>query len=94
MNLQKPLRRVKKNSKLDFRFHDLRRAAASHMTGIGIPRLVMSKILNHVERGITAVYDRHSHDAEKRAALLKWENHLTAILSAQEAASNVVALRA
>ncbi|MGD0076670.1 MAG: tyrosine-type recombinase/integrase [Candidatus Binataceae bacterium] len=62
---------------VDFQLHDLRRTAASHMTGIGIPRLVVSKILNHVESGITAVYDRHSYDAEKCAALLKWARHLT-----------------
>ncbi len=82
-NLQKPLRRVKKNSRIDFRFHDLRRTAASLMTGIGISRLVVSKILNHVERGITAVYDRHSYDAEKRAALLKWERRAQHIVSAK-----------
>jgi integrase len=52
--------------------HDLRRTAASHMTGMGISRLVVSKILNHVERGITAVYDRHSYDREKRQALEAW----------------------
>jgi integrase len=94
VNLQKPLRRVKKNSKLDFRFHDLRRTAASLMTGIGISRLVVSKILNHVERGITAVYDRHSYDAEKCAALIGWDQHLTAILNAKKHTSNVVALSA
>jgi integrase len=49
--------------------HDLRRSAASHMTSIGITRLVVSKILNHAELGVTSVYDRHSYDAEKRAAL-------------------------
>ena len=80
-NLQKPLRRVKRNSKLDFRFHDLRRTAASLMTGIGTSRLVVSKILNHVERGITAVYDRHSYDGEKRDALLKWERRVQHIVS-------------
>ena len=32
----------------------------------------MSKILNHVETGVTAVYDRHSYDLEKRAALDFW----------------------
>ena len=52
--------------------HDLRRTAASHMTSIGISRLVVSKILNHAERGVTAVYDRHSYDAEKREALEIW----------------------
>ena len=92
-NLQKPLRRLKQNTGLDFRFHDLRRTTASCMTGIGIPRVVVSKILNHVERGITAVYDRHSYDAEKRAAVNKWDRYLTQMLSA-ERPSKVVALRA
>ena len=53
----------------DFRGHDLRRTAASMMTSAGVSRLVVSKVLNHVERGVTAVYDRHSYDAEKRDAL-------------------------
>jgi site-specific recombinase XerD len=49
--------------------HDLRRTAASHMTAKGISRLVVSKLLNHVELGVTAVYDRHSYDQDKRSAL-------------------------
>ncbi len=28
--------------------------------------------MNHVKSGITAVYDRHSYDAEKRRALDLW----------------------
>ncbi|HKF93306.1 MAG TPA: tyrosine-type recombinase/integrase [Gammaproteobacteria bacterium] len=52
--------------------HDLRRTAASHMTGMGISRLVVAKILNHAESGITVVYDRHSYDAEKRQTLNAW----------------------
>jgi integrase len=60
--------------------HDLRRTAASHMTGMGVSRLTVSKILNHVESGITAVYDRHSYDREKRKALDKWGDKLTKIL--------------
>jgi hypothetical protein len=51
------------------------------MTGMGIPRLVVSKILNHVESGITAVYDRHSYDAEKRQALEAWGRKLEAIIT-------------
>jgi len=38
-------------------------------TGIGIPRSTVSKILNHVEPGVTAVYDRYSYDKEKREAI-------------------------
>lgn len=52
--------------------HDLRRTAASHMTSMGISRLVVSKILNHAESGVTAVYDRHSYDREKKEALDLW----------------------
>lgn len=56
--------------------HDLRRTAVSHMTSMGISRLVVSKILNHVESGITAVYDRHSYDNEKKLALDIWSQKL------------------
>ena len=68
--------------------HDLRRTAASLMTGMGISRMVVSKILNHVERGITAVYDRHSYDLEKRQALDAWGRKLQDVVEGTE--SNVV----
>ena len=60
--------------------HDLRRTAASHMTSIGISRLVVSKILNHAESGVTAVYDRHSYDKEKQDALILWNEKLRNIV--------------
>jgi hypothetical protein len=34
------------------------------MAGAGVSRFVVSKILNHVESGVAAVYDRHSYDRE------------------------------
>jgi integrase len=64
----------------DFAPHDLRRTAASLMTSGGVPRLTVSKILNHKDRGITAVYDRHTYDPEKRAALDWWAVKLQAII--------------
>lgn len=69
--------------------HDLRRTAASHMTSIGIGRLVVGKILNHAEPGVTAVYDRHSYDREKRAALDAWGARLGEIIGSQGAAKIV-----
>jgi len=42
------------------------------MTGSGVNRIVIGKILNHAEPGLTAVYDRHSYDGEERAALDAW----------------------
>ena len=61
--------------------HDLRRTVASQNTAMGIPRLTVSKILNHVESGVTAVYDRHSYDKEKRVALEKWSKRLEKIVT-------------
>jgi integrase len=74
--------------------HDLRRTAASHMTSIGISRLAVSKILNHAEPGVTAVYDRHSYDAEKRAALDTWSAKLEEIVGKRLEQTNVVRLPA
>lgn len=68
----------------DFKGHDLRRTAASQMGSGGIARLTIGKILNHVERDVTAIYDRHGYDAEKRAALDWWAIKLTAILEKQD----------
>lgn len=87
--------RIRTRSGVSFVPHDLRRTAASHMTGMGIDRLVVSKILNHVETGITAVYDRHSYDKEKRVALTAWGARLIDIVEDREtdAAGNVIPLK-
>ena len=50
------------------------------MRSIGIDRLVVSKILNHAESGVTKIYDRYSADPEKTAALERWANHLRKIV--------------
>jgi hypothetical protein len=48
---------------------------------LGVPRLVVSKILNHAESGVTAVYDRATYDPEKRDALESWGRLVTEIVS-------------
>jgi integrase len=78
---QKAIERIVERSGVQFRGHDLRRTAASLMVGAGVQRLVVSKILNHVETGVTAVYDRHSYDFEKRAALDFWGKRLDQIVA-------------
>ena len=35
--------------------------------------------IRHTRKGIQAAYDRHTYDAEKRAALEAWERRLLAI---------------
>ena len=76
----------------NLRPHDLRRTGASQMTAMGIPRLVVSKILNHADREITGIYDRHTYDVEKRHALDAWGERLKEILSGKTGATNVVSL--
>ncbi|EKE01487.1 MAG: integrase family protein [uncultured bacterium] len=61
--------------------HDLRRTAASHMTASGVSRLVVSKLLNHVENSVTAIYDRHSYDKEKKQAMEMWGEKFRDIVS-------------
>jgi integrase len=63
------------------------------MARLGVDRLVVSKILNHAEGGVTQVYDRHRYDAEKRAALDRWALHLQAIVDGT-GGGNVVQLAA
>jgi hypothetical protein len=43
--------------------------------------LVVGKILNHIETGVTSVYDRHSYDKEKQEALNAWGARLFRIVS-------------
>ena len=79
--IQKAIQRVRRRAGIDLRGHDLRRTAASNMASVGIPRLVIARILNHVETGVTAVYDRHSYDREKREALDAWGLRLEGVVS-------------
>jgi integrase len=51
------------------------------MTSMGIPRFTVQKILNHVEPGVTKIYDRYSYDAEKREALEAWSKRLMLMVS-------------
>ena len=78
--VQKAVQRVRRRAGIELRGHDLRRTAASNMASIGVPRFVIARILNHVETGVTAVYDRHSYDREKREALESWGRRLEEIV--------------
>jgi integrase len=82
-NVHTPAGRLEAQSGVAFVPHDLRRTAASHMTSMGIPRLVVAKILNHSEPGVTRVYDRHSYDAEKRQALEAWGRKVLALVTGE-----------
>ena len=63
------------------------------MATMGATRLTISKILNHVERGITAVYDRASYDAEKKRTLLRWGDKVERIGSVEGELAPVIPIR-
>jgi len=93
--ITKAVKRVRETSGVDFWPHDLRRTVATFLTSeLRVSRLVVAKILNHVERGITAVYDRASYDHEKRAALNAWGARLEAIVTGDATTGKVIPLRA
>ncbi len=79
-NVQKAAKRVRDLSGVSFVLHDLRRTAATQMASMGTYRLVVGMVLNHAEPGVTAVYDRHGYDKEKRDALDAWASKLMEIV--------------
>ncbi len=67
-----------------WRIHDLRRTMATQMRSLGVDRLVVSKLLNHAEAGITKTYDRYAADPEKAAAMERWSQRLKEIISGKK----------
>jgi len=72
--------------------HDLRRTAATLMARSGVSRFVVGRVLNHTETGVTAIYDRHEYDSEKRTALETWARTLHAIATGAHRTADVVPL--
>jgi len=92
-NITRAIERIRNGSKVSFVDRDIRRTVASHMAGeLQIPRLVISKILNHSEGGVTRIYDRHSYDNEKREALERWGNLFEEIINCTYPQSKVINL--
>ena len=54
--------------------HDLRRTFATHLRSLGIDRLVVSKLLNHAEGGVTGSMTADTADPEQAAAVERWAN--------------------
>jgi integrase len=92
-NIERTLRRARARSKVaNCTPHDFRRTAASLMTGMGVSRLTVKKLLNHVDSEITAVYDRHSYDPEKRLALEAWGRRVEEIVTGTSRKREVASL--
>lgn len=66
-----------------WKLHDLRRTLATRLQRLGIAHEVVEHLLNHREKsrtGIAKVYQTYGYEAEKRAALERWEAELARIL--------------
>jgi integrase len=69
----------------EWHLHDLRRSVATNMARLGVDRIVISKVLNHADGGVTARYDRYGRDTEMVAAVEKWDARLRQIINQQPA---------
>ncbi len=77
-----------------WRFHDLRRTAATSMAQLNFPPHVVGAVLNHSPggtHGITAIYVRFRYDDKRRQALEAWARRLEQIVT-QAPPANVVPL--
>jgi integrase len=64
----------------DFQPRDLRRTCATGMARCGTQRFVVSRVLGHVDRSVTGIYDRFEYLNEKRVALDAWARRVSQIL--------------
>lgn len=64
--------------------HDLRRTYSSTMAAIGVPQIVVEKLLNHVSGGtqspISQVYNKYNYLPEARDAVLRYEAYLRTLI--------------
>lgn len=82
-----PKAKAELDKKLDgndpWTLHDLRRTFSSGLAALGVPQIVVEKLLNHVSGGtlspIAQVYNRHSYLQEMRAAQSTWETKVNNI---------------
>ena len=68
--------------KLPWRFHDLRRTFKTGLAELGISSDIRDALVNHAPQGVGAHYDHGEYTAPKRAAMLRWEEHLMDLIKA------------
>ena len=75
--------------------HDFRRTGSTHITseGIGIPRFIVSRVLNQTSdtggaAAVTGVYDRNEYLPEKRRALEAWSARLSELVNLANASNS------
>jgi integrase len=74
--------------------HDLRRTVRTRLAELGVSPFIGELVIGHRQVGIHAIYDLHTYDDEKRAALERWEAKLLSIVEPEPARPNVVPMPA
>jgi integrase len=74
--------------------HDIRRTVGTRLSGLGVNRLTIDKVLNHKDTSVGGIYDRHSYDREKRQALDAWAREVDRLVNGEAAPGNVLPLPA
>jgi integrase len=72
--------------------HDLRRTVSTGLGGLGIQPHIIDAVINHQAAKLHRTYNVYAYDAEKRAALEAWQNHIR-VCVARATGANVTPLR-
>lgn len=76
----------------NFTIHDFRRTARTHLAALGVDPFVAERCLNHKIKGVEGIYNRHDYFDERKYALCKWAEVLSA-LEQGKADYNVVPMK-
>jgi integrase len=72
-----------------WRIHDIRRSVATGMAEIGIQPHIVEAVLNHIsghKGGVAGIYNRAGYESEKAQALMRWAEHVAAIVDGRKSA--------
>lgn len=84
---------MKTSGTAGWRPHDIRRTIGTNLGKLGFSRFIQDRILNHVDKGVSSIYDVYSYDRERELALTAWEKRLEEIVSGKHSDNNVVAMQ-
>jgi integrase len=65
---------------------DLRRTLRTGMARIGVPEEHAEAVLNHIQGGVKGIYNLYKYDNEKKAALIKWSDHIDLLIYSKKPA--------
>jgi len=69
----------------DWQLYNIRHKVGTGLAALGVPCLVISRVPNHKEGGVTSIGDRHGYFNEELAALELWDRRLDQVLTTAQA---------